>query len=61
MKVKRSKLTAWALLLGLIGGGVLCGTAEQGATTAQTAVAVPPYVRRGDEVEAPVTRAPVLD
>ena len=52
MKVKRSKLTAWALLLGLIGGSVLCGTAEQGATTAQTTSAAPPYVRRGDEVEA---------
>ena len=39
-------------VLALLAGAPLCGEAEQGVTTAQIAVAVPPYVRRGDEVEA---------
>src|SRR5437667_3407446 len=39
-------------VLALLAGAPLCGEAEQGVTTAQIAVAVPPDVRRGDEVEA---------
>ena len=39
-------------VLALLAGAPLCGEVEQGATTAQSAASVPPYVRRGDEVEA---------
>src|SRR5947208_8872718 len=39
-------------VLALLAGAPLCGEAEQGATSAQTAASMPPYVRRGDEVEA---------
>src|SRR5213592_2475251 len=39
-------------VLALLAGEPLCGEVEQGATTAQTAASVPPYIRRGDEVEA---------
>src|SRR2546425_5042902 len=49
----RKLLTAFAMLLSLIvGGGTLFAEVEQGATAAQTAPSVPPYIRRGDEVEA---------
>ena len=48
------RLTATLIsgVIGLIGADAVCGKLEQDATAAQTAPSVPPYERRGDEVEA---------